>query len=298
MIEIKVPSKTFLCGEYVALNGGPALVLNTGPEFLMSITKGASEYSVFQQGSPCDQFFQDNLALLKDLNFDFKDPHAGRGGFGASGAKFNSLVAVEKLLQGKPLFNSLDFREKLLHYSRQQQSGYDVISQFNGEICFIDLNDKKIERLSWPFEDKFIYVVRTGNKLNTHEHLANLQVTTYPILTRIATQAYDSLKNIQFNEFSEHINAYYNQLRALNLICTETLQLTDKIKQQTQMFSAVKGCGAAGSDTLLLLADQSNDLSAKKLFSDLGLELVFSGNKLCEGMSLTGSLGKEAVMNA
>lgn len=288
MIEIQIPSKTFLVGEYVALNEGPALLLNTGPEFTYVIEKSktAKNKSIFHKDSPSGKFYSQNIDLFSKYDFTFKDPHLERGGFGASGARFCGLVTLKNILEDKPLFNSMEFREKLFFYSDTKQSGYDVISQFNGQVCSISIKDKSIERMQWAFEDIAVTIVRTGNNIKTHEHLNNVKLNDLSKLEQISINAVNSFKNKEKASFFDHVNLYYGELINLNLICEESRYLVSKIKKETAYFHAVKACGAAGADTILAIHDVKNTKKARKYFESCGLEVVFGGNQFSSGMNV------------
>ncbi len=286
MIKIKIPSKTFLVGEYVALNEGPALLLNTGPEFCYTITDSVTDENSFtpHANSPTGIFFLENSELFSKYSFEFNDPHREQGGFGASGAQFNGLVALKTIIDKKPLFNSMAFREKLLFYSKSKQSGYDVISQFNGKICHVNISDKTIERLEWPFPEMAVTIIRTGNNVKTHEHLKNVKLNNLTTLEQIGLNTVNSFKGADLSNFTEGISQYYAELINLNLICEESRSLVAKIKSETTCFHAVKACGAAGADTVLAIHAVKDTKKVKRYFNSNNLEVIFSGNKFSEGM--------------
>jgi len=288
VIQIKIPSKTFLVGEYVALNEGSALLLNTSPEFSYTIeeTKGSENRNIFHKNSPSGKFYSQNIDLFNKYNFTFDDPHHEKGGFGASGARFSGLVAFKKILDKKPLFNSMDFREKLFFYSDAKQSGYDVISQFNGQVCSINIKNKSIEPLDWAFEDIAVTIVRTGNNIKTHEHLKNVKLKDLSQLEKISANAVQSFKSKDKANFFDYVNLYYEELINLNLVCEESRHLVSKIKKKTTCFHAVKACGAAGADTILAIHDINDTKRVKKYFKSCSLDVVFSGNKFSSGMSI------------
>ena len=192
--------------------------------------------------------------------------------------------------------NSLDFREKLLLDSDIKQSGYDVISQFNGKICYINVKDKLVERLDWNLEDIAVTIVRTGNKIKTHEHLKNVKLTDLSELELISSETVKSFKKREKTSFFDGVNLYYQELINLNLICQDSRLLVAKIKRETTWFHAAKACGAAGADTILVIHDLKDAKKTKKYFQASNLEVIFSGNQFSAGMKkdLDSSANNEA----
>ncbi len=124
-VKFSIPSKTFLLGEYLALQGGSALVLGHGPyfecEFSGAVSKGVSRSSnedededvvvpgsapkshrksdaaklagskpsfPFHQDSPAGIWAELHEEFFDGVTVQFTDPYAGAGGFGASTAQF------------------------------------------------------------------------------------------------------------------------------------------------------------------------------------------------------------------
>lgn len=102
--QILIPGKTFLVGEYLALEGGPSIVLNTAPCFEFTweretesrapsaSSKKLSSYihHPFHAASPAGRWL-DSIDIPyagTEYSIQFKDPYKGRGGLGASTAEF------------------------------------------------------------------------------------------------------------------------------------------------------------------------------------------------------------------
>lgn len=104
---ITAPSKTFLVGEYVALTGGPTLILNTTPRFELKISqqKIQSHFAVngINLESPAGKFLQQNTNDFSSYQLQFLDPYQGAGGFGASSAQFAMVVAAQQLIKAVSL---------------------------------------------------------------------------------------------------------------------------------------------------------------------------------------------------
>ena len=93
---LSVPGKTFLLGEYVALDGGPSLLLSTEPRFELRVRARSRDVALpFHAQSPAGRFFERHADDLAAWEFEFRDPSGGRGGLGASSAQFALMYAFE-----------------------------------------------------------------------------------------------------------------------------------------------------------------------------------------------------------
>ncbi|MCB0356432.1 MAG: hypothetical protein KDD40_05465 [Bdellovibrionales bacterium] len=64
------------------------------------------------------------------------------------------------------------------------------------------------------------------------------------------------------------------------------LSLINKIKDWPEV-QAVKGCGAQGADTIVILCDDDSSLRLVEQCKNLGLEFVGDKLTLCEGLSFS-----------
>src|SRR3990167_4806167 len=82
-LNFQIPAKTFLLGEYVALQGGPAMILTTTPCFEVGV--GDLEIQAIHPDSPAGLCWRDS-GIPGELFW--YDPYEGIGGLGASSAAF------------------------------------------------------------------------------------------------------------------------------------------------------------------------------------------------------------------
>ncbi|MDX9731027.1 MAG: hypothetical protein RBT63_04590 [Bdellovibrionales bacterium] len=115
--RLSIPGKTFLVGEYLALVGGPSIVLNTSPcfEFEWELEKATDEgmrgiHHPFHINSPAGQWLarlSDSLgADIPSVTIHFVDPHNGKGGLGSSSAEFFGAWVFSKWFQHNVLKES------------------------------------------------------------------------------------------------------------------------------------------------------------------------------------------------
>ena len=249
------PSKTFLVGEYSALVEGGCLLLNTYPRFVQ----------------------------LK--NGGFLDPHQQRGGFGASSAQWIcSYLSSHHLTKNEKehLFNSnkneLDANLAIQLKSTYQKeikkseptlktvpSGVDVLSQCIGQVAYIDVQKGIFKSLKWPFKNLSFLIFPTGNKAFTLDHLKeDIQIQDCKLLSKKSQEVINAFLNHKENEFLNTLKEFDLCLEHLGFCCAQTLALKKSIRKHFPQV-IVKGCGALGMDTLLLIC-RSDVLSGVKDF--------------------------------
>lgn len=160
--SLKIPGKTFISGEYLALRGGRSLLVSTLPGFevffipkkkqtkkLDLIPQLAEKHQLSvekfdvsflgKNQSPAEIYFQRHLEVFNDWEILFYDGYQQKGGFGASTAQF--LALYQFCLIEKNDFKNLSIEEKsletiLLEYwqcqsdlSQTSPSGNDLLAQ-------------------------------------------------------------------------------------------------------------------------------------------------------------------------
>jgi mevalonate kinase len=263
-----LPAKTFFLGEYAALFGASALILTTTPCFEMTVTQQTGLVNIHPD-SPAARLWAKHGSSNNGLHWH--DPYFGRGGLGASSAQYLGayFASTPKEQQSsKDMLNK--YFESAWQGTGMRPSGYDVLAQSSQECVYIHPNAAQIDSYTWPFADLAFILLHTGQKLATHQHLQKLtvssqmtQLTTLVDSAQIAFESADSLRII------DAVNAYHACLLQMNLVAPHSLHQIDQLKSNDAVL-AIKGCGAMGSDVLLMLlpanklADQSADLLKNK----------------------------------
>jgi mevalonate kinase len=285
-ISFSAPSKTFLAGEYAVLAGGPALILNTLPRFTFTAVRGETAQEGIPEGSPAAKWIEQRRPLLDGWRIEFHDPHAGKGGFGASSAQFLFVHALTTLLQisVSRAVEGLDLKSLLNDFkvlSGGQASGADLVAQATGGLALVHGAEARAE--AWPFPDLEFAILRTGNKVATHQHLNDLDRAPLEQLLQPANLVNERFAAASVDKFLESVRAYALMLRELHLQAPSTLALLKKIEAHGWC-KAAKGCGALGADTLLVFFAREDQDSASRVFDDLKLERVPS--VLSEGLQM------------
>lgn len=249
----KIPAKTFLLGEYAALAEGSAILLTTSPYFELSLTphQGLNEVHPL---SPAGLWWEQHGS--SEMGLQWYDPYQGLGGLGASSAQF-----LAGYLACCHLSHNLPDRSALLNAYYQtawsgkglRPSGYDVLAQSLHACVYINKHRNRIDTFNWPFKTLSLILIHTGVKLATHEHLMShrlLQDTTN--LSDIVDKAFQAFERLQEIELIKAINDYHKALVGAQLVAEHSLQLINTLKSRPEIL-AIKGCGALGADTILIL---------------------------------------------
>ncbi|MBS0358964.1 MAG: hypothetical protein JSS53_06835 [Proteobacteria bacterium] len=291
-IEFSAPSKTFMAGEYIALEGYPALILNTEPRFKLIVdqTKPYPISSIYPE-SPAGKLIHDHQSLLAHMSLEFRDPHQGKGGFGASSAQFLMVYALLQHLKKKPLEHE-HCSELLTCYQSYawngvglKPSGADLISQWFGKVTLFNHQEKQIQAHDWPFENITFCLLHTGQKLPTHNHLKQLkQIPTQALLPWMQKIQESFLQKDAF-QFILGIQGYGDTLQKETLVAETTLPLL-RLLQQHEAVLASKGCGALGADVILVLLPNLALPSFRRWLTRRGLSVIATANNLSHGLKI------------
>lgn len=294
---LSVPGKTFLLGEYVALDGGPSILLSTSPRFQLVIRPRVSDHETlpFHPQSPAGLFYAKAADDLKPWHFEFRDPYRGKGGLGASSAQFALLYAFQhdwEWRNGRDFpWTSLlkDYRACAWNGDGVPPSGADVVSQLTGGVTWFDGRSNQVENLEWPFASMGFTMIRTGHKVATHEHLkTDGMIAPHGVLRTIVLEARKAFGTGDEVRLIEAVNACSLALRQSDLTTTVTTDLLDQMRAQHDLFWAAKGCGAMGADVIVALhaIDRASDVTswAKGRGLDVcgGLSMLSSGIEMIQ----------------
>jgi mevalonate kinase len=262
MFRLSVPSKSFIVGEYAALQGGPALLLNSTPRFALVVSEASSGSYLHSQAPKVMEELLPRLSLTK-YRMEFFDPHKGRGGFGASGAEILLLVALRRVL-AKLALEPFAILEEVEEIKRELGwtlgSGYDVLSQTTGLVSSIEKTSKKIESKDWPFPNLGWVLLRGPEKVATHSHLADVKIANSHELEKAAGFAVEAFRKKDEMEFLQGIANFYKELRSQELVHKNVLTIVDELIDVDGVLAA-KGCGALGADMILVIYQKESENS-------------------------------------
>lgn len=291
-INLSVPSKTFLVGEYAVLKGAPALVLGHQPRFELKVhSRGQGNAMGFHPESPAGKWLRRNSSVLQNLDFEFKDPHQGLGGFGASSAQF-ALIDVMLKMQGAhwsqvvattPEQIWLDF-QSLFEGQHHPPSGADVVAQVQGGVTRFQRDPMNSIGVDWPFPELGFLIAPTGVKIATHDHLTQ-EIPTSPELIAAAEASSRAFAGKQQNQFLKDISVFAEELERLGLVADHTRGLIAQLSSNQQILFS-KGCGALGADVVLVMAKTADLKDVADFMRKMDLAPIASHLDLSPGLKV------------
>lgn len=279
MTSWQFPAKTFLLGEYAALTGAPALLLTTTPYFELHLTDSNALINI-HPASPAGRWWLAHQP--QDWGLRWHDPYQSVGGLGASTAQFLGVFsAYHAISKQRFTRHELQFAYRNYAWSGQGQppSGYDLLAQFTGGGC-VYVNGLQQTILSWPFANLAFILVHTGHKVATHDHLAQLNLTTdLTELVQLVEHGYHAFQQGNNEQLITTVNAYYTALNRLHLVAPHTQALIKQLRHCPHILGA-KGCGALGADVILLLTPTNALMSTEQYLTTSGLRILATSNML------------------
>ncbi len=264
-LHISVPSKTFLIGEYLALEQHCGMVINTMPCFELNASFDSIHAKQFQFSphSPADNFFHNNEKLFKQINFEFIDPYHESGGFGASSAQFIALAILKNFIQHDTR-QLTEQQIKDIHQSylaiiernNSRASGIDVVGQCLGNIAIVDCVKNIYQAQPWPFKQLGFLLFKTPFKIKTHEHLATIKNVPTATLRKIFDETKAAFLTCDQEKFLTYVQHYAQTMQQQNLILKEIANFCFLLSKKFPN-TVSKGCGALGADVILVLADKN-----------------------------------------
>lgn len=272
------------------------------PCFEMDIVKGHTldrgSLGGVHPDSPAGLYLKKHSDDFADVTLNFDDAYQGRGGFGASTAQFlavyffsayrkNPQVDISQVLGLKDLLQT--YYECAWSGVGYRPSGADLIGQYKGLLTFFEKKRDVVLTKNWPFEDIEFFLLHTGNKVATHEHLKNLPDFNESSLESAFAYFQNSFAQQSSDLFVRGVNEYAQALRDLNFTCPETLSLLREIGTLPGV-RAAKGCGALGADVVMVVANRHSAKPLQQYCDQRGLSLLASSNNISSGLQVRGAL--------
>ena len=289
-LTLSAPGKTFLMGEYAVLARGPALVLNTAPRFELRVTAGAGAVRGIPDGAPAARWLKARAPLLESYDLEFRDPYAGAGGLGASGAQFllvHTLTtflqhAFSRTLDGPMLADVWSDYQTLTDH---QGSGADLLAQAVGGVAALDLGLTTAVARAWPYPDLGWTLARTHQKVSTHEHLRTLDRAALTLLVRPAQECAAAFGTAPAEVFLSQLREFTEQLIALKLRAAPTANLVERLDAEPWCVFA-KGCGALGADVVLIIHPTGERERVKQYLRKQSLLMLATDADLSHGLEV------------
>lgn len=297
-LHIEAPSKTFIVGEYVAVTGGPTLVLNTPPFFQLEAYTRFNRstdmpiFSGIEKVTPAGKYLKKHLFDFQGVEIKFQDPYKLGGGFGASSAQYGFLVCLREWLNNPTKPNPIHINQLIeeyqdicgRHHPGPPRSGVDIVAQLAGHITYYHKNQQELATYNWPFADIVYCLIRTGEKVATHEHLRESPKFEEKPLEPIVMQTLKHLQNQEGQKFSDTVTQYGRALADQGLVHENTVTLLNSLLERPGVMGA-KGCGALGADVILALVQKDHLSELGRWLHDRHLDIAFAGQSTQMGIA-------------
>ena len=292
-----IPAKTFLLGEYAAITGAPAIVLTTSPCFELTLSEKAGLHGI-HPASPAGRWWMEHGDATTGLSWH--DPYQGCGGMGASSAQFLGAYLAGMHIKKKSV-NQHDMLDAYLQSASIGEglppSGYDVLAQSLQACVYIDRQKAFCTTYSWPFEDVAFLLLHTGQKLATHDHLKIISLPSQMSeLVSIVELGKNAFEQADSSLLVDAVNAYHQRLAHMNLVAKHSMEHIACFREQTDVL-AVKGCGAMGSDVLLLLVPTKRQFAVCQRLSVMGWKILATTADLYVNQAVRGGCTGDAFLN-
>ncbi len=307
-VQLSLAGKTFVAGEYLALLGGPALVLATDPRFCLSVQKNSNSIDLnpFHPNSPAGKLWLKNQKVLSHFQFKFTDPY-GRGGFGASSAQFALLHAVLQFQNNlwTESERNLDLKWMLQNYRELAAtesfppSGADIVGAVSGGFTFFERNTSRRQTYSWPFVEIEFLVAHTGVKLATHEHLKTLSQFDAQPFELAMKQIEAAFLEVNQNEFIAGLQNYQKNLHKNGWIADSTTAKLKALKVEAgEILLFAKGCGAMGSDVIFMMCMKSDTNILREILQRHSLKVFADSSIVSQGIQIRSPIGNLCKVEA
>ncbi|MBA2655519.1 MAG: hypothetical protein H0U70_00865 [Tatlockia sp.] len=285
-MNLRIPAKTFLLGEYAALAGESAIILTTSPCFEITLTKEGGLQGIHPD-SPAGQWWAQHRIASQGLCW--QDSYQGRGGLGASSAQFlGAYLASCHLLKVIP--NQKSLLDAYYQCSWQgvgvKPSGYDVLAQTQNRCVYLNQKQQVTKSYDWTFKEISFLLLHSGQKLATHYHLKNIKpLKAINPLSATVERARQAFELADCELLVDAIKSYSEQLIDLGLVAPHSLEYIRAFNSQPEVLAA-KGCGALGADVLLLIVPTSCLESKVKNLEKEGWTVLATNKDLYTGCEL------------
>lgn len=290
-----MPAKTFVLGEYSVTQDGRAIVLLSEPCFEANFyadddggPRFLSPRSLSPRGvsPPIAKFINLHPKELANKQCDFIDPYKGIGGFGASSAEFLAWIKYYYFLCGIEfdIANPQHYQQALEYFiacssggagSGLLPSGADMIAQNSMGLAFVNLPEKGLKAIAWPFSGLVLCLAHTKNKVATHLHLAKLKSGfEFARLSENVAKFIEAVASNSEEGVIQSINSSCAELDRLGFLHSRSGAIINAAFKHDFCLAA-KGCGAMGSDVILFVFRPAMLEQAKSFIKAEGLDLIY-----------------------
>ena len=257
---------------------GSVLGVATTPGFSMQTISQENFSFPFSEQSPAGLLWSESK---RKFPFQFQD-HIGWGGFGKSTAEYLSVLIPT--LKANSNFSDIRLQyQSISEKCGARVSGLDMAIQYFGRILHFDQESQVYQSLGWNFSDFEFFIVSTGLKVKTHEHLATLNLDQIRHFPRISNPIVELYFKKNGEDFCRGLNEWSDFLVREQFIQKESLELSLNLRKSPEILSA-KPCGAMGADVIFVMCRTENFSHVKHKISELNLNICATTQDIAMGI--------------
>jgi hypothetical protein len=209
------------------------------------------------------------------------------GGFGQSTAEFIFAWIQKNKKFSENQFVDIFNQYLSLYLSNENQkkspSGADLVTQMLGHVTHFRQPVESSTSYEWPDWDLSFFVISTGIKVLTHDHLENLDRTKISDLKYYSEPVIQSFINKNSLEFIKHLSLWSAELEKLSLQHVDVLKIKAQL-QTNHKIILVKPCGALGADVCLVFCKPSDKLEVRTVLNGQNYRVQATESDLSHGV--------------
>lgn len=301
-VELRIPGKVFVLGEYNVLAGRAGLIGTLSPPFIARAAGAEGEIYRPHPESPAGLLFSQcgvqggkaaAKAKFETREFIFEDPRNGRGGLGGSTAEFLAGWSFwrESDVSAQEAWRIWAAYQELHQAHRLPPSGADLVAQILGGVVEVRTASRSTRQWlgHWAAQQllRHLHVWsatgQTDRKVRTHEHLAQLSDLDFILALsndldpRIA-RGLQALEAGDARTFGSSLTGYAEALAAHGLEHPSAREERE-LAMRVPGVLGCKGTGALLADGLVVLWDPT--LAAdQRMLAESELDRVFAARSL------------------
>lgn len=268
-MKLRIPGKTFLLGEYSALVGGSVIGLATAPGFSVQYETASGQLFPFSfpfsSQSPAGVLWNLVSKNSRNLKINFDDQYNGVGGFGKSTAEYLSVL-LPHLQQMPSSYSEVETNYRThSKISGAEVSGKDLAIQYFGKVMKYDQASNTYSSTNWKFPELEFFLISTGLKIPTHQHLQTLKLADLSRFVAISDQGIKAYNNGSATDFVTGLSEWSEFLDVEGFLADKAREIKVELEQDPDILCA-KPCGAMGADVVLVLcASEKSEIVKSKL---------------------------------
>ena len=208
------------------------------------------------------------------------------GGFGQSTAEYLLVWFIKNnQSQKKDNFLFADIRKEYrdLHVNKTTKpSGIDLAFQYYGHVCLAKPDEEIYQNMIWPFANLDFYIISTGLKVPTHQHLSDLNKNQLESLPQLSNEVIQTFLKKDQPGFLEMMDRWVKSLQEKKLTHPHSIEILKHL-ELVPSIELAKPCGALGADVIIVFFLQPQKQRVREILQKMKLNIIAEVGDLCKG---------------